>query len=222
MLLSDQGILVAIKKGDIVVENFDEKFLQPASYDMRLGEQTATKDGPLNIREKGVLRISPGEFVAVTTLEFVKVSNKNAGTIGLKSKFARLGVILLAGPQIDPGFEGILQMGLVNLGPNPVALGYAESFCTVQFFELETEVSHPYSGPFQGLRTIHPDVIRSITTEAVTLDQVLKVLTSLSENVSKLSSEVSKVVSAMNTIKWAVAVFLPLIATIAVAALLRR
>ena len=39
MFLSDKDIAKAVKNGDIVIRPFDKKRLQPASYDIRLGNK---------------------------------------------------------------------------------------------------------------------------------------------------------------------------------------
>lgn len=39
MVLSDLEIKAAIEKGEIIIENFEERCLQPASYDLRAGKQ---------------------------------------------------------------------------------------------------------------------------------------------------------------------------------------
>ena len=44
MILVDTQIKEAIESGDIVIGDFSEKCLQPASYDMRIGDEGFTSD----------------------------------------------------------------------------------------------------------------------------------------------------------------------------------
>lgn len=42
MILTDQQIRQAVEDGDIVIKPFDDKQVQPATYDLRVGEYGAT------------------------------------------------------------------------------------------------------------------------------------------------------------------------------------
>ncbi|MEW6203495.1 MAG: hypothetical protein AB1546_16085, partial [bacterium] len=71
MILTDKDIKEAVKKGEIKILNFDEKCLEPATYDMRIGHQgaTTTSKGIINIAEKGTMIIEPGDQGVVITHE---------------------------------------------------------------------------------------------------------------------------------------------------------
>jgi dCTP deaminase len=53
MYLSDHDIKIALTSGDITISDFDEKRLQPASYDIRLGDKF------LIVRDYSVANIDP-------------------------------------------------------------------------------------------------------------------------------------------------------------------
>jgi dCTP deaminase len=113
-MMSDKEILEAMKSGRITIKNFDASLLHPASYDARVGEvvfKTRPEKGLVNVREKGLITIEPGEFAILTTFEHFELSVDVAGHIGLRSYFARKGLVLLSGPQINPGFRGLLVLG---------------------------------------------------------------------------------------------------------------
>lgn len=156
MLMSDKGIERARRSKELVIRSFSKKSLQPASYDMRVGDEafSSHEKRPINIKSTGSLTIKPGDFILVRTYESVKLSPKIAGRIGLRSFHARKGLALLAGPQIDPGFEGVLVVGLHNLDANALKLSYRERFCTVEFYELSEPVKQPYKGEYQNQNTI--------------------------------------------------------------------
>ena len=64
MLMTGDDIRKARDSNELVIKNFDERCIQPASYDMRLGEEaiTSSRRQKLNPAEKGLLTISPGDF----------------------------------------------------------------------------------------------------------------------------------------------------------------
>jgi len=209
MILTDRQILEAHQNGGIVIKPFEEKQIQPATYDLRVGEQggcTSTKK-LVNIREVGYLLLQPGDFAVVTTLEEIRLSPQYAGRFGLRSKHARKGLIATTGPQIDPGYHGRLIVGITNLTPRPVSLPYKDDFLSVEFHRLEEAATKPYSGPYQDKLELGPEEIEVIAErEGMALSEVITTLQSLSKNVATLASE-------MSTFKWVV----PLIVTIGIA-----
>ena len=204
MLLTDAKIRDAISVGELAIENFAEGCLQPASYDMRLGEQaiTSTHREKINPATRGLLIIPAGDFALVTTHERVKMSSKMAGHIGLRSYFARKGLVVLSGPQIDPGFEGVLVIGLCNLSPSDVVLPYKERFCTVEFYGLREQVASAYQGEYQRQEGISGrDLGLLVEAQGMTFGQVITALNALSADVKAISSSISM-------LKWVIPVII--------------
>ena len=193
MILTDRQILDTYRQGDIVIEPFDEKQIQGATYDLRVGEQgaTTTSKKVVNIRESGYLIIEPGDFSVVTVLEIIRLGPQYVGRFGLRSKFARKGLIATTGPQVDPGYHGRLIIGITNLSPKPVTLSYGDDFLSLEFHRLQEPSTKPYDGPYQDRITLGPEEIECIAeTEGMALSEVLKTLRSLSANVAALATEV--------------------------------
>lgn len=213
MLMTDVAIKRKIKEKELIIENFDERFLQPASYDMRLGEQAMTSSYReiINPAEKGLLTIPPGDFALVTTHEKVSLTPKVAGHIGLRSYYAKKGLVLLSGPQIDPGFKGTLVVGLSNLSPRDMVIPYKTAFCTVEFFKLEEPATKPYDGEYQEQIGISPlDIQNLVEAQGMTFGQVITALQDLSQDVKSLADSVK-------TLRWIFPVLLAFgIAVIAV------
>jgi dCTP deaminase len=206
MVLTDRQILQAYRQGDIAIEPFKEDQIQGATYDLRVGEQAATTTSKkvVNIRESGYVTIEPGDFGVVTVLETIRLNQQHVGRFGLRSKFARKGLLATTGPQVDPGYRGRLIIGITNLSPKPISLSYGDDFLSLELHRLQEPSSRPYTGPYQDRLTLGAEEIESIAeTEGMALSEVLKTLRSLSANVAALASEVK----AMKT--W-----LPLILTI--------
>ena len=163
MVLNKEKIKKAISSGELVLENFSEESLQRASYDMRLGKEAYTSSGreQVDVEARGSLIIEAGDFAMVTTHESLKMPLTMTGHIGLRSYFTRKGLVLLSGPQIDPGFEGLLVIGLCNLSLTDIIIRYKEPFCTIEFLKLIEPVKEPYKGPYQR-QTGYPHKILKI------------------------------------------------------------
>lgn len=206
MILNNEQIVAAYRKGDIVIEPFAEDQVQAATYDLRVGEQGATTSSKkvINIRENGYLLLNPGDFATVTALEIIRLGPQYAARFGLRSKFARKGLIATTGPQIDPGYHGRLIIGITNLTPKPATLAYQDDFLSVEFHRLSEPSTKPYSGPYQDKLTLGPEEIEAITeSEGMALSEMLTTLRALSANVGTLTSE-------LKNLKWS----LPLMITI--------
>lgn len=219
MILTDHQIVAAYKKGDIVIEPFDERQVQGATYDFRIGEQGATTTSKklVNIKDAGFITIQPGDFAVVTVDEILRLSPHYVGRFGLRSKFARKGLIATTGPQIDPGYHGRLIIGMTNLSPKPVTLSYGDDLLSVEFHRLSEASTKPYSGPYQDKLGLGPEEIESITeNEGMALSEVLTTLRSLSQNVGALTSE-------MQTFRWLIPVIIAFgIAVVAVIVSLKK
>ena len=183
---------------------------------MRVGEQGATTSSKkkVNIRSDGYLLLEPGDFGVVTIFEEIALDAQHAARFGLRSKYARKGLIATTGPQIDPGFHGRLIIGLTNLTPKPVSLPYKDDIVSVEFHRLEEPASKPYSGPYQGKMDLGAEEIEFITeSEGMALSEVLTTLRSLSSNVGILTQNVGTLTSEFRAFKWAI----PIMVTIGMA-----
>jgi dCTP deaminase len=208
-MLADEEIRRAIDAGELVIDPFNEDSLQPASYDFRLGSgafASSTRE-KVDVSEKGLIVIEPGDFAVVETRERVEFSAQIAALLGLRSEYARQGLLMLSGPQIDPGFRGVLVIRVVNLAPKRVGLSYEAPFLSAQFFRLSVPVQHPYEGRRQDQTGIAPqDIQELLESEAPTLGEMMKTLSGLALVVSELRGSV-------NRLSWSI----PLIITIGIA-----
>jgi dCTP deaminase len=210
MLLSDTKIQEAISTGLFSLEPFESRSLQPASYDLRVGKYAFTSSlrEKMDVSQKGILRIEPGEFAVVETLETLKFGNQIAAQLGLRSEFARQGLMMLSGPQIDPGFNGVLIVRLINMAPTTIVLTYGTPFLTTQFFDLQYPVSKPYCGPYQNQTGLNARDIQELTqTEGLTLGAVIKTLSAIAKDVNALTNEVATLRGSVSRLTW----FIPLI-----------
>ena len=106
MILSASEILRRIKKGDLVIRDYQDSSQQPASYDLRAAEDTV---------------LTRGACTLIHSVEWVELPGDLAATLRCRSSYARRGV-MLGGGFVDPGFRGQLTLCLANLGPEEIVL----------------------------------------------------------------------------------------------------
>ena len=205
MVMSDIDIRNAIEKGIIKIEpplDF-EKQLQPATVDFRLGGRifkTVPEPGVKTIGEGEFLVIEPSEFVEVLTYEHIELSNEVCGRIGLRSEFTRKGLLIFSGPQIDPGFRGVLSVSLYNTSTRPVTIKFKELFCTIEFSRLKTPSSSLYKGKYQNQKDFDSENISWLMTmKGMTFAQVVESVRNLQESVKILNNTVESMQKAFTT-----------------------
>src|SRR5688572_13217102 len=142
MILSDNDIKQAMSDGRITLSPYDEKYLQPASYDLHL-DRTFLVFDTLNhhiidvkqpvdnlmrrvvIEDDGSFILHPGEFALGMTFEEIGVGADMVGRLEGKSSLGRLGIIIHAtAGYLDPGNKLKMTLELSNLGSLPVKLYY--------------------------------------------------------------------------------------------------
>jgi dCTP deaminase len=139
VILSDRGIRREVEDGGIEISPFDERLIQPASIDVRLGERFLLPVGhrashidptqpPSNDMAEVIagaegITIAPGRFMLATTLEWIRLSTRLAAHLDGKSSLGRLGLLIhsTAG-LIAPGWEGRLTLNLSNIVRLPIKL----------------------------------------------------------------------------------------------------
>ncbi len=191
MALSGEEILKYVNANQIITRNFEEKCLEPASYDIRLGYEgiTSSVKKKINIEDLGYMAIEPGEFAVFMSLEYFEIPNDIVGNIGMKSKYARRGLILLVGLQIDPGFKGYLTLRMFNTSTQKVVLSFGDKIGMVQFIKLNVPAKKPYSGPYQEQLMIPPeDITHIIESEGMTMGNVIKSLQGLITSITDLKN----------------------------------
>jgi len=189
MILTDRMLKEAVAEGGIKIDPFNDDQVQAATYDLRVGDEAVTTSSTevRNLVEKGFVIFEPGDFGFVVTKEIVELSPEYVARFGLRSKFARKGLIGITGPQIDPGYRGRLIIGLSNLTPNPISLAHEEHLVSVEFHKLSRPVERPYSGPYQGVMNLRPEEISLVTEKkGMLLSEMQATLSSLSANVGAI------------------------------------
>ena len=76
MILSNTEILGKVNSGALLIDPFDEQYLQPASYDMRIGKDAATisnTDPIIDLEKAGFLLIAPYAPAVIYAMEHLRL-----------------------------------------------------------------------------------------------------------------------------------------------------
>lgn len=215
-VLADHEIMEAIDDGQLVINPLNEDNIEPASVDLTLGPEAfrASDDDKQRLSEGDVLSLPAGESALVLTKETVEMGEGLAGQIGLRSSFTRRGIDLLAGPQIDPGFQGPLHVYLINLSPSDIIIEYGEPFLTVEIQELGEDAESTYKGKYQAEPHITGDEIRDIREgEGMALSEAVKAMRNMARDVNAMEETVEDLSSEM---KWMMRFVVGTLATLVV------
>lgn len=169
MFLSDTDICKAVSEGKITIRGFDEARLQPASYDVILGNkfvltsshETQAIDPSRNVFPKtSEVEVADGEAFVLhprttvlgTIKDFVG-SKEYLIQISGKSSLARIGLVVhnTAGI-VNPGHFLHITLELANFNIVPIILRPGMAIAQLTFSELTSPVSQDYSitGRFNG------------------------------------------------------------------------
>lgn len=169
MFLSDRDIKKAVKKDVITIQGFDETRLNPASYDVILGNKFVLTDPhtveaidpakkiypktrEVEIADGEMFVLHPGATVLGTLKDFVG-SNEYLIQISGKSSLARLGLVVhnTAG-LINPGHFLHITLELANFNIVPIILRPGMKIAQLTFSKLTSPVEHDYTetGRFNG------------------------------------------------------------------------
>lgn len=168
-VLSDRTILERLGTGDIVIKPFDRKLLQPASYDIHLGNifqvmrdsHTETVIDPEieqnHLYEEVVIEdgdsfiLHPGEFVLGVSEEWFEFPDFLLGDLDGKSSLGRLGLEIHAtAGYFDPGFKGTATLELSSVRGMAIKLRPGIRIGQMRFAETTTPVINRYGAEWLG------------------------------------------------------------------------
>jgi len=169
MFLSDNDILKAVKEKRITLEPFVRSRLQPASYDILLGNKFVTNDEnstlfvdparkvyaktrEVTVKDGDAFILHPGVSVLGTSKEYFG-SDEFLIQVGGKSSLARVGLMIhnTAG-LINPGHFLNITFELCNLNNVPIILRPGMEIAQLTFSEIKSKTSKNYKdvGRFVG------------------------------------------------------------------------
>ena len=199
-MLSDVDIRTAIRDRLLKIEPFDEKRVEPASYDLQVGRVLLPGRGVVELTTAGI-SLRPNEWAEIETLERMELPNDVAANFGLRSSVARRGILAFGGPQVDPGYRGRLFVGLFN--PSSEAFTVQPGpLITVQFIRLEHAAARAYSGQYQGMdRFPEEDIVRLMNLRGPSLADVVHSVGVLENAVHELRTVVGALRDEMRGVR---------------------
>jgi dCTP deaminase len=151
-IIVDHEIRKEIAEGALIISPFEDKLIQPNSYDVRLSERftwhlksnEVIDPYDLETINKDVMQLAndsidlaPGQFILGATLEKFSLPRTIVGQITGKSSLARLGVMVhVTAGFIDAGFStppAPITLEIVNVGNRPVRLHAGMSIAQMVF-----------------------------------------------------------------------------------------
>jgi dCTP deaminase len=161
MFLSDIDIHAAVKNGEITLEPFDPKRLQPATYDIRLGNVFIINDAHSTKAidpVKGIfpktqtIEVADGEeFVLHPGVSILGYSKEKFGSdsylieVNGKSSLARIGLIVHNSASIvNPGHILNIALELCNLNNVPIVLRPGMEIAQLSFSTLSSHTKKSY------------------------------------------------------------------------------
>ena len=165
MILSDGTIRQLIASGELLLEPIEEGQIQPASVDVRLGDEflvfrnhTLEVIDPFNkptdlnervlVAEGNAFILHPGEFVLGTTRETVGLPDNLVARVEGKSSLGRLGLLIHATAGfVDPLFKGQVTLELSNVATLPIKLWPGMRIGQFSFQQVDKAVERGYGHP---------------------------------------------------------------------------
>ena len=167
-VLSDQTIVALVDDGRITIDPWDERLVQPASVDLRLGDsfrvfhnhRTSAIDlrhPPENLTEEVIVpEVSRSSSIPASSASAARWSGSNCPTTSSPGSRAsrslgRLGLIVHATAGFcDPGWKGTLTLELNNLTRVPIKLYPGLEIAQLSFMTLDRPAARPYGSPELG------------------------------------------------------------------------
>ncbi len=159
LILAEDLIKRYVSEGKIIIDPFDEKNVEPSSYDLTLDRKflVPVHSSTLDVSEKPTYKevdsdefvIGPSQFVLATTREWIGVPNTLTAFIEGRSSVGRLGLFIHNAGWIDPGFRGRITLELFNANPFPLRLRAGMRICQIIFSEINGSTPG-YTGKYLG------------------------------------------------------------------------
>lgn len=165
MIYSDSDIRKAIRNKTIRIDPFDQKRLQPCSYDVTLGPKFKTLPEGTIIDpsyppepdeyedHEGQFMLAPQSIVLASTAETLLLTEQTTARLEGKSSLARLGVgVHTTAGFIDPGFYGQITLEIFNQSMNWITLIPGKAVGQLVFESLASKPVYDYkvTGRYQN------------------------------------------------------------------------
>jgi len=167
-VLSDRDIRAAITSGEVRIDPYDPRDLQPSSVDLHLDRSFRVfrnnRYAFIDVRAPQpdlteLLRIDddepfilhPGEFVLGQTVEWVELPTDLVARLEGKSSLGRLGLLIHSTAGfIDPGWDGHVTLELSNVANLPITIYPGMKIGQISFMQMTEPAATPYGASSIG------------------------------------------------------------------------
>ncbi len=199
VLLSNEIKHYAVKHE--MIHPFDEEFLKPAGYRLRLGEEYAIGGELKRLYPepgKDELKIPPFEVAIITTKETVNLPRFIIARWNLRVSLVYDGLLWTGALQVDPGWCGSLSCPIYNLSNEEVTLRLGEPIVLMDFVKTTPFIkgdSAEYRRPpqRQTLKDYHYRLKSALFTEA-------------GQKIKKVEEKISRVESLIGLLFTSIAI----------------
>ena len=173
MILSDRTIRELLASRRVVLEPLEDGQIQPASVDVRLGNQfrlinkhrseaidpftadSAAMTELVEVADGDAFILHPSEFVLGSTVERIGLPDDLVARVEGKSSLGRWGLLIHATAGfVDPGFgsdiPSQITLELSNASPLPIKLWPGMKIGQISFMKLDQPAERPYGHPDLG------------------------------------------------------------------------
>lgn len=175
MILSGLKIAEEVKAGRISISDFDEKRLNPNSYNLRLSDELLVYDRSLldmkwlnsytimQIPEDGMI-LEPNRIYLGRTMERTRTDGYVPMLEG-RSSVGRLGIFIHATAGFgDVGFDGYWTLELSCV--QPVRIYPGVEICQIYYHTIDGDYTPYTSGKYQGNHGVQPSMLWKDFVEA--------------------------------------------------------
>jgi deoxycytidine triphosphate deaminase len=136
--------------GTIILHG-DKNYVQPASYDIRVGEEIYLPERAerQNLKTGDFQHLQPFESVLIKTLEEVIIPKDMTCLVQPSSKLSTRG-LMYTGGSIDPGYEGYLWINIRNMAPMHEKIEFGQPIASIQFIRMKDSVKKGYAEEHGG------------------------------------------------------------------------
>jgi dCTP deaminase len=141
VIVSDQSLKRLLAEGTIVVEPLEERQIQPASIDLRLGDHFLKVDENtmeaialdreleyIEFKQEEII-IPPHSFLLAVTRETIRLPDNITAFVEGRSSIGRIGLFIQNAGWVDPGFSGTITLELYNANRLPIRLNSGRRIC---------------------------------------------------------------------------------------------
>ena len=153
---SDEDFRRAVASARFSADPWRPQDLTPNGLDLRVASVLVPASGAATGDGEAV--VPPLQRFLVGTQETLRLPPDAAGSLWLRSSYARRGVLASFG-KVDAGFRGNLTVGAFNSSHEALRIPIGDRFCQIVMEDLATPSARPYAGRYQdqqGITTARP------------------------------------------------------------------